>query len=342
MNVLFVPLYPRDSPLASSRYRIYEYVPDLRARGFQVQVLDPPGRRLWARLRYYLGLMKECRAADVVVIQKRLFPSVVLAAVRKCSRRLLFDMDDALFTCPPDMPDDKFRAHMTLKRLRATLKASDAVVCCNNCLARFTREHNHDVVIIPTPVDIRPIHSRPKGSVLKIGWLGNVAVHDRNLRLLRTPLERLYEDFDFELVLIDSGNDRTVVLADSKFPVRRICTRGEGVLDEIAKVDIGVMPLEDNPWNRGKCAFKILVYMAESLATVASGVGMNADLIVHGQNGYLAHSDEDWYRSLQALAQDPMLRETFGRLGRKTVEGEFSRKACLKEWVVLLERQKTV
>ena len=113
--------------------------------------------------------------------------------------------------------------------------------------------------------------------------------------------------------------------------------RPEAEAEWLGSIDIGIMPLEDDDWSRGKCAFKLLQYMAAGVPTVSSPVGMNAEVIVDGVNGLLAETESEWSEKLLALAEDADLRKKLGASGRRTVEEEYSLGVCLGRLEGILE-----
>jgi glycosyltransferase involved in cell wall biosynthesis len=134
-----------------------------------------------------------------------------------------------------------------------------------------------------------------------------------------------------ELSLSDSleiriVSDRTPILPGLRFRWRPWSADTE--LEELRAFDVGIMPMPDDPWSQGKCAMKALLYMSVGIPVVCSPVGMNRELVCHGENGFLASSSAEWVTCLKTLAEDPALRSRLGQAGRETVEARYSTRHC--------------
>ncbi|MFT7464101.1 MAG: glycosyltransferase involved in cell wall biosynthesis [Pseudohongiellaceae bacterium] len=332
----------------STRYRIEQYRPLLAQRGIEIEtaplfderwfaILErPPGlARLLAKARYSLGrLAARCAQArsasrsnaDVVLVEQQLFPYLPAAielALWPRAPRTIIEMDDAIYLT---------RGHRAkLQRLWA---AADLVIVGNRFLADVVRPFAKDLAIIPTTVDVSRYDeawkaqrkyraTRPKDAPLRVGWVG-LRYNFPFLQLLAEPLARIAASGrQVELRVISSScPEPGPQWGDVKLVHRPWSSKGEA--SEIGCCDLGVMPLPDNEWSRGKCALKLLQYMAAGLPVVASPVGVNADLVQHGVNGLLAGDSPGWEASVGQLADDAELRASLGEAGRQTVISDFS------------------
>jgi len=313
LNVLFLPLYSMQG--ASSRYRVYHYADRLPSHGFDVKILHPRSYTLASKALYILSLPKALRWADVVVIQKKLFRSPLYALIRHLNNAVVFDFDDALYV-------DNSITNM----LSHVLRTSRHVIVGNRHLENFARRFTDRVTRIPTPVDVQAFTPADKkclvNDVITIGWIG-AGGNLIYLEHLEPVFERIYLSKG-QTVQLKVISDRTFRFRSCRLPVVNIPWSLSTELEALRSLDIGIMPLTDDELSRGKCAFKVLQYMSVGIATVASSVGMNREVIHHLGNGMLATSLEEWRCALLHLIENPALREQFGREARKTVEYEYS------------------
>ena len=139
------------------------------------------------------------------------------------------------------------------------------------------------------------------------------------LEQLRPALRELAAQISFRVILIGAAPGSLPGL-----PVEHVVWSPETEAAELARCDVGLMPLPDLPWERGKCGYKLIQYMASALPVVASPVGANREIVVPGETGFLAETDADWIASLSRLAQDPELRRRMGAAGRRRVTEHYS------------------
>jgi glycosyltransferase involved in cell wall biosynthesis len=332
----------------STRYRIEQYRPLLAARGIDVEtrplfderwfaILErPPGAgRFLAKAVYSLARLwvrcAQARAAnrsdaDVVLVEQQLFPHLpapLELALWPRAKRTIVELDDAIYLT---------RGHRSkLQRLWA---AADLVIVGNRFLAEVVRPHARQLAIIPTTIDPARYDEalaaqrnhraqRKPDDPIRVGWVG-LRYNFPFLRLLAAPLARLAADGrKVELRVISSGCPEQGPEWGSVRLIHRPWSEASEAA-EIGVCDLGVMPLPDNEWARGKCALKLLQYMAAGLPVVASPVGVNADLVRHGENGLLAPDEAGWESALRQLADDADLRARLGDSGRETVLSDFS------------------
>ena len=177
--------------------------------------------------------------------------------------------------------------------------------------------------IIPTTIDTETYTPKDDSMICGrpvIGWSGSLTTL-KHLRTVISPLQQLGKFLDFRLK----------VLGNEDFPIAGIEVESKGwdrdsEVPDLHSFDIGIMPLPDDAWSRGKCGLKALQYMALGIPTVASPVGVNSEIIEEGKNGVLATSEQEWVEKLSLLLSDEALRERLSREGRKTVEEQYSAK----------------
>jgi glycosyltransferase involved in cell wall biosynthesis len=276
----------------------------------------------------YIGRIRallSSRLFDVIWIEKEAlqwFP-LWLELLMLRGTPFVLDYDDAVFH-----NYDKHRSLLVRffygRRLDGLMAKATLVIAGNLYLAqRAQLAGARRVEIIPTVVDMSryPLIRRAKASDLdnlpRIVWIGSPAtVH--YLELLVDPLRVLAKRHPFVLRVIGGGQvDMPGV------PVEFVQWTENSEVENIACCDVGIMPLKDSEWERGKCGYKLIQYMACSLPVVASPIGVNTEIVQHGGNGYLAKTSEDWVDALEALLSDSALRSRMGKVGRQAVEDKY-------------------
>lgn len=238
-------------------------------------------------------------------------------------KKIIYDFDDTIWLT------DKVNEQKIEKWLRwrgkvgLICKWSYRVSCGNAYLAAYSRQFNSNTHINPTTIDTNQKHNRTKPlaakTFLTIGWTGS---HSTLKYLL--GLEKILAQLEAKFEQI-----RFLVIADKRPPLELkrldfIYWNRQTELEDLLKMDIGVMPLPDDEWTKGKCGFKALQYMALEIPAVASPVGVNNEIITHGINGFLCKTDEEWFDCLERLINDPILRNKIGAEGRKKVMSNYS------------------
>lgn len=306
----------------SFRFRVEQMLPYFRERGHACDVRFIP-QSLFGRLRLFAGLSR----FDAVFIQKRLFSQAELFLIRRQSRRLIYDLDDAVMFDGDGRDDGKRRA-----RFRAMMRAADLVICGNQYLAGEAMRDGARPIVIPTCINTDDFHPRVRHDVLArrgsspdrpvvIGWTGSRSTN----RYLNDVLPALASLEGKAVVRYMSDTTDGIDPARlGRVPLTFTPWSPEVEITETAGFDIGLMPLPDDPWTRGKCGFKALQYMGLGIPAVCSPVGVNSDIITHGVNGFLPKSAEEWQSTLQRLVEDSTQRETIGKAGRRRVEEEYA------------------
>ena len=319
MKVLFVH---REPLLASARVRILQLVPDLEKLGVQCLARQHPGSA--PRLA---ALLAGRHGADVVVLQKKLPSAAEGLAWRSSGAPIVFDYDDAIvFRQQPR--GGSYRSATRTRRFARACRLADAFICGNPYLAGLCRPRGKPVLVAPSPVplDVPRAVPRRAGAPVRIGWIGSPGNLD-SLAMLAAPLRALARRRAIVFVVVSEQSIELEGVPSEHLPWT--LARQEKALSQL---DIGVMPLVDSPWARGKCAYKLLQYMAAELPVVASPVGMNAELVDHGRNGLVAATPTAWEHALEQLVTDPELAGKLGAEGRRTVEAGFGYPAQALRW----------
>jgi len=314
-----------DSP--GTRLRIHALAPFLRARGHVVDVRAPVGTgvrsRTLRRLLRPFDLVRDlaaAAAADVVVVYRKTYPSGSAGLLRRRARRLVFELDDAIWLPAPGESQAPRTMERYARRFREIVAASELVLAGNQTLADAV--NGPRVELVPTAVDLRRFSPRSSPGALpglRIGWIGtgeNLGEWEGLAPAFRRLLERRPE-VRFKVI-----SDREP--APMGLPVdfeRWTLEREAACLED---TDVGVMPLRDTPWNRGKCSAKALQYMAMGRPALVSPVGMNREVVEHGRSGFWAETLDDWVARLDELASDRALLVRLGAAARSTVEKRFA------------------
>jgi glycosyltransferase involved in cell wall biosynthesis len=321
----------------TSRYRIFQYLPYLRSQEIDVVVKPLFGptyfwlltwRAAWPKviakaiyvlLRFFkrAGDLLSMGRVDLIVIEGQLFPYCPATAERllvKLNQKIVVELDDAIYLT---------RFHQ--RKMTAIMRVSSAAIVGNQVLAKYVGRFSSSVSIIPTVVDtnrFRPSaqlgSNQDREGVTTIVWIG-LASNFPYLELL-VPVIR-------ELQRTERIRFRIISSCPPVFPGVNLDFRFWSLEGEVADLqggDIGVMPLPDTEWARGKCGLKLLQYMALGLPAVASPIGVNREIVSDGENGFFASTQEEWRTALIRLCRDVQLRVRIGEAARKTVETKYS------------------
>jgi len=268
-------------------------------------------------------MLQRLRAFDVVYLFREaalLGPAFFERLIARSGVPMLFDFDDAVFE-PYKSPSNGYLSLLKFPgKTATTCRRSSHVLAGNEYLAAYARRFNEHVTVVPTTIDTdryRPASQSSGGRPLVIGWSGSHSTL-MHLRTLDKVLQRVAGRRQFRLRVIGASHSIEGVAIDA-LPWRA-CTE----IDDLRAIDIGIMPLPDDRWSRGKCGLKALQYMALGVPTVCSPVGVNPSIIQHDVNGLLASTDDEWIASLERLLDDEALRQRLGREGRATVERRYS------------------
>lgn len=329
---------------ASSRLRTYQYIPKLEEAGYQVKVFplfddeylekmyrsQQKPRRLimYSYVRRMLQVYKAVKA-DLVWLEKEMFPFLPAFAeklLEYIGTPVVVDYDDAIFH-NYDRNSNIFIRKILGAKIAHVMKAADCVLSGNNYLADYAKKANSQVVqTLPTVVDTtryevkNPEITELNDAPVVIGWIGSPTTL-RYLEQLLPVIEKLSKVYNIQIKVVGG-----VLTSDFDGEVIHEAWSEKTETNSVRSFDIGVMPLEKDDWEKGKCAYKLIQYMACAVPAVATKYGANIDVIQHGKTGFLASSNEDWYNYLEKLIVDKSLRVSMGTAGRKRVEKYYSLK----------------
>jgi glycosyltransferase involved in cell wall biosynthesis len=323
--------YDLDQP--SFRHRMRALIGTLETAGWQVRAERFPSRRYglrtWER-------RSQLRQADVVVLHQIKLSALEARLFAAFTSRRVFDVDDAIYVRKPrrlgEAPNE---SQWRKKKFAATCRWVDEVAAGNDVLAGVARASARAVTILPTSIDTAAYQrtTATASDPPTIAWIGSPE-NLIYLEMIRPALARLttrYPTLKMRVIC-------------SQFPpwpeinVESIAWSSSSEAKSLAAAHIGVMPLTDDAWSRGKCAFKLLQYMAAGLPCVASPIGANTEAVIDGFNGFHARTVDEWERSLQSLIESPDLRARFGANGRAHVESRYSMRRYQERYLELLGR----
>ena len=336
---------------AGCRFRIAQYLPYLEAAGIEV-TLSPFYTTEFFRLVYQSGrslqkaalfleraidrayTLAERGRYDIIFIYREAFPigpAAIEAVLARTPRAaVVYDFDDAIYL--PNTSEAN-RAIAVLKwpsKVRSIIRRSHTVIAGNQYLAEYARRYSRHVRVIPTVVDtsvfiprLRPDDDERASARLPIvGWIGTPTTAPY-LRGITAVLQAVARTHPFVLRVGGAGGDVDI----PGVTVENVRWTLDSEVSLFNTCDIGIYPLPDDEWARGKCGFKAIQFMACEVPVVASPVGVNRDIIHDGADGFLAAGPGDWTQKLTRLIAEPALRRALGEAGRRTVDERYSLRA---------------
>lgn len=304
-----------------------QFLPHLTRAGIEADVEPVPSgwlarRRLFITAGHY----------DLVFLQKRTLDPLLMWSLRRHARRLVFDVDDAIMCGQAGLEAKASRRRRS--RFRAVVRAADAVFAGNSYLAHEAQAAGARVLVMPTVVDLDRYPdspSVPDRDHFTLGWIGSRSTLPY-LQAIAPAIDDLARDLP---------QLRLKVVCDVFLDLEsvQVLKRPWSQADEVAElqgIDVGLMPLPDNAWTRGKCGFKILQYFAAWRPTICSPVGINAEIVTPGENGLFAAEPGEWPRAIRELAQAPDRCGAMGVNGRARVAHRYSLQTAGDKWVAAL------
>ncbi|MGI8438676.1 MAG: glycosyltransferase family 4 protein [Thermoleophilaceae bacterium] len=287
-----------------------------------------------ARMLSRLQELDETTSAVLVQRQADLFPTTRLERCAASGRRLIYDVDDAVWldTGSPGAHPLAFLKGTSRKAAWLASRA-DQVIAGNDMLAEWLSRHSDEVVVVPSLVDPEhtPMRRHSERGKVVLGWIGSSTTAPF-LERLRRPLERLVPALAERDVVLRVVGGRAPDIAGVR--VRAQPWSEDTELECLEDMDIGLMPLPDLPFTRGKCAYKALQYMAAGVPVVTDDVGITAQVVGQGSAGLVATGDDEWLDALLSLAENARLRARIGKAGRARADAEYS----VQRWSPVLAR----
>ena len=335
MKIIYLTKYPKLG--ASSRLRSYQYFPILQKAGHSITVAPLfdeayvigifDGKTAYdsiikGYIRRFFRLLTVYKY-DLVVIEYELFPyfpAIFEFLLSKLGVKYVVDYDDAIFH-NYNLSKNKAIRYFLGNKIAIVMKYSMCVLAGNKYLASYANKAGgKKIEIIPTVIDATRYKQKQilPNEKISIGWIGSPSTF-KYLKTIRPVLSKLVKRYEIEVIIV--GAKDTLGLKGIEKHVEW------SQVTEVASIltfDIGVMPLDETPWAKGKCGYKLIQYMACGLPVICSPVGMNTDLVRHNVNGFLANSPEEWEGAFENLIESVELRKRMGQAGYKTVMHQYT------------------
>jgi glycosyltransferase involved in cell wall biosynthesis len=323
------------------RYRMEQWAPYLREEGIGVHfepfagpelssALYSPGRymtKTWHMTRAWFRRIRSAWLSsrfDIVYLYREaalIGPAWLERLTRWRTSRLLYDFDDAIWLTYVS-PRNRYLSYLKSPgKTRAICRMATTVTVGNETLAEFARSYNPNVTVVPSTVSLRAYRPRPQPpprGIPVVGWTGSHS-SAQYLRIVERALQALARRRSFRFLVIGlEGYSLDGVDVECR------PWRAETEVEDLWPIDVGIMPLPDDPWARGKCAMKVIQYFGVSVPAVVSPVGANREVVEHGVSGFHATSEGAWVQALERLLDDPGLRMRMGAEGRRSALHEYS------------------
>jgi glycosyltransferase involved in cell wall biosynthesis len=354
-RILFAAVHP-PGRVPSQRFRFEQYVDFLAEHNLQTTfapILTPDdyaivyGERGYASKGFIAvrGLGRRWRQLrrigdyDIVFVQRealQLGTGWFERAVSRSRARLVFDFDDAIWLQNASAANRSLAWLKNPAKTAELISMADLVLAGNAYLADYARGFNRAVEVVPTTIDtdsyVRGSQARSGGTVC-IGWSGSMTTME-HFKLMIPVLRRLRGRYGDAVCF--------KLIGDGRYRHEELGIQGQdwsaaSEVSDLSEFDIGVMPLPDDEWSRGKCGLKGLQYMALEIPTIMSPVGVNTEIIDDGRNGLLAAGEDEWVSKLTDLVESAELRRDLGREARRTVEERYSVRSQRDRYLSLLK-----
>ncbi|HOJ42559.1 MAG TPA: glycosyltransferase family 4 protein [Syntrophorhabdaceae bacterium] len=315
--------------VAASRYRVIQYLPFFQSTGIDYDVREFP-----KDFKGWIEYLKGIKSFDTVFIQRKRVPLPVLLYLKQKKKKTIYDFDDAvMFRNSLAKNPYSLRRRLSFKRM---LTYTDMVIAGNNFLKKEAQKYHDNVKVLPTPIDGDRYTQKEYGEneIVNIGWIG-----DHGSIHYMESYKDVWEDIgnNYKNVMLTIICDTFI---ETRFiKLNRVPWRYETEVEELKKLDIGVMPLFNDLWSMGKCGYKIIQYMGAGVATVCTPVGINMDVVEDGVNGFWAQTKRDWVEKLSILIEDRDLRISMGKEGRKKVINGYTVQACAPKLIKWLKEE---
>ena len=358
MRILFlVPYPPGRAP--SQRFRFEQYLGELTAHGHYYRlapflsvatwdILYKPGHTVAKALGilsgfvHRVGLLFAVPSYDFVFVHREaapIGPPVFEWLIAKVlGKKIIYDFDDAIWLANTSEANKIVAGLKWHDKVANICRWSYKNSCGNSYLAHYARQFNSNAVVNPTTIDTVHLHNQVRDQAapgrLVIGWTGTHSTL-KYLEQVVPVLSKLEaEGLDFEFRVISNQLPALPLRSLVFMPWRK-----DTEIADLLGFHVGLMPLEDDLWAKGKCAFKALQYMALGIPALVSSVGMNTEVVQHGQNGFVCATDAEWEVSLRQLLLDVDLRQRMGSAARDTVEQRYSVRANTANFLALFQSQ---
>ncbi len=247
-------------------------------------------------------------------------PFIEWILAKVLNKKIIYDYDDAIWMADQVGENKLWTLLKWRSKVASICKWSYKVSTGNDFLADYARQYCNEVVVLPTVInhEVHTSATKEKNQILVIGWTGSHSTLFYLESLLPT-LQELEKSFEFTFLVI-ANKDPKLPLKNYQF----IKWSRESEIEDLSLMDIGVMPLEDNEWSKGKCGFKLIQYLSIGIPAIASPVGVNSEIVINNETGFLASSHNEWLEALKELLDSSTLRKEMGEAGRELITNKYS------------------
>ncbi len=349
-RVLFIAAHrPNRSP--SQRFRFEQYIPFLEQNGYTCDfswLVSPKDdlffyqegyaikKLLFLIKTYYIRLQDILKANhyDIIFIQREaiMFRSVFFEKILAKKTKIIFDFDDAIWLMDISDGNKKYKWFKDPSKTSSIIQLSHLIFAGNKYLADYASRFNNNIKIIPTTIDTdyhkKVTDIKPKEKIC-IGWTGSITTikhFDMAVPFLIKLKEKFGSQIYFKLIGSETYSNESLDLKGTKWQLNT-------EIQDLSEIDIGIMPLPNTEWAKGKCGFKGLQYMAMEIPTVMSPIGVNTEIIQDNVNGYLASNEEEWVEKISNLIVSEKLRTQFGEKGRQSIIEKYSVQSTKKSYL---------
>lgn len=340
-RIIFIAPYPIGQA-PSQRFRFEQYLELLRKENFEIQFHSFLNTKTWNKLynqgsffgkvfgiigsfwRRFILLFK-IRRTDYIFIHREasmvgppVFEWIIAKILRK---KYIYDFDDAIWLPNYSQSNEKFHKLKAYGKIKRIIKWADSVTAGNKFLKKYAEQYNKNVRILPTTIDLVNLHNIctiQNDTDINIGWTGTHTTLEYLTEIIPI-LQELEKDYQFTFIVI--SNQKPDIELKS---LRYIPWNKETEIQDLSKINIGIMPLKDDQWAEGKCGFKGLQYMALEIPSILSPVGVNEEIVTHNINGILCSSAQEWKEALTKLITNKEFREELGKKGRQVISERYS------------------
>lgn len=341
-KILFIAAHRKDRA-PNQRFRFEQYFDFLEQNGFKCELSyllnEADDKLIYSRgnyfakaglilknIRHRMNDLKKINDFDIIFIVREALmirSTYFERQFRKSKAKIVYDFDDAIWINDTSDANKFFSWLKNPTKIKEIIKDSDLVFAGNDYLKQFALQFNRNVIIVPTTIDTdeyKPVQPHRESSVVTIGWSGSLTTI-KHFKYALPFLSKLKKEY---------GNRINIkVIGDSSFRngelnIQGIAWSKKNELSDLSEIDIGIMPLPDDDWAKGKCGLKGLQYMALAIPTIMSPVGVNSQIIQDGENGFLAGTTDEWISKIKMLIEQPELRSKMGNAARETVIKHYS------------------
>lgn len=354
-KILFLTPYPTNSA-PSQRFRFEQYFQFFENENIKYEVVSFLDEKTWAvfykegyTLQKVVGILKGILKRHFILFSLHQYDKLFIHReaclvgpayfewlyTKVFRKKIIYDFDDAIWIKDVSHVNKKLSWLKFPNKTEKIIAYATTVIAGNNYLANYALQFNNNVKVIPTTIDVTYHFSHKvikQNEKIRIGWTGTITTNN-HLKLLFPVLTELKKNYpQVELVMISNAP-----IEDSSVEITHKQWNKDTEIEDLSNFDIGIMPLPNDEWAKGKCGFKGLQYMALEIPTIMSPIGVNTEIIQDGINGFLAKSEQEWVEKLSILIESKELREKIGKAGRKTVENRYSTEAQKEAFLKIIQ-----